>query len=117
MIHLWDPDSEFAKLDKYLHSNDTNVVAGVLLGIGIVSYGVKNDYDHVRATLPYSIHPLALLMQAFCCNNLLCFSRHMLLFLSIARVQHQLHESGESWVLALLMLGPGKTRSNQYIPL
>ncbi|XBI12172.1 hypothetical protein VPH35_139077 [Triticum aestivum] len=51
MIHLWDTDSGFAKLDKYLHSNDTNVVAGTLLGIGIVSYGVKKDYDLAHALI------------------------------------------------------------------
>ncbi|KAI4970816.1 hypothetical protein ZWY2020_001730 [Hordeum vulgare] len=51
MIHLWDPDSGFAKLDKYLHSNDTDVVAGALLGIGIVSCGVKNDRDPALALI------------------------------------------------------------------
>ncbi|KAM3193042.1 hypothetical protein ACQJBY_069925 [Aegilops geniculata] len=51
MIHLWDPDLGFAKLDKYLHSNDANVVAGTLLGIGLVSYGVKKDYAHAHALI------------------------------------------------------------------
>ncbi|XP_044430285.1 26S proteasome non-ATPase regulatory subunit 2 homolog A isoform X2 [Triticum aestivum] len=51
MIHLWDPDLGFAELDKYLHSNDTNVVAGTLLGIGIASYGVKKEYDHAHALI------------------------------------------------------------------
>uniref|UniRef100_A0A0E0Q272 26S proteasome non-ATPase regulatory subunit 2 homolog n=1 Tax=Oryza rufipogon TaxID=4529 RepID=A0A0E0Q272_ORYRU len=43
MILLWDSDSGLAQLDKYLHSNDIHVVAGALLGIGIVSCGVKSD--------------------------------------------------------------------------
>ncbi|XP_062229713.1 26S proteasome non-ATPase regulatory subunit 2 homolog A-like isoform X3 [Phragmites australis] len=51
MIHLWDSDSGLAQLDKYLHSNDTHVVAGALLGIGIVSCGVKNDCDPALALI------------------------------------------------------------------
>ncbi|KAF7103352.1 hypothetical protein CFC21_104346 [Triticum aestivum] len=51
MIHLWDHDSGFAILDKYLQSDDTHVVAGALLGIGIVSCGVKNDYDPALALI------------------------------------------------------------------
>ena len=47
MILLWDTDSGLAQLDKYLHSNDTHVVAGALLGIGVVTCGVKNDCDPV----------------------------------------------------------------------
>ncbi|KAL6603546.1 hypothetical protein ACP70R_043907 [Stipagrostis hirtigluma subsp. patula] len=51
MILLWDSDSGLAQLDKYLHSNDTHVVAGALLGIGIVSCGVKNDCDPALALI------------------------------------------------------------------
>lgn len=51
MILLWDTDSGLAQLDKYLHSNDTHVVAGALLGIGIVTCGVKSDCDPVSAPL------------------------------------------------------------------
>ncbi|TVU07734.1 hypothetical protein EJB05_41103 [Eragrostis curvula] len=51
MILLWDSDSGLAQLDKYLHSNDTHVVAGALLGIGIVSCGVKNDCDPAFALI------------------------------------------------------------------
>ncbi|XP_037457856.1 26S proteasome non-ATPase regulatory subunit 2 homolog A-like isoform X2 [Triticum dicoccoides] len=51
MIHLWDHDSGFAILDKYLQSDDTHVVAGALLGIGMVSCGVKNDYDPALALI------------------------------------------------------------------
>ena len=59
MILLWDTDSGLAQLDKYLHSNDTHVVAGALLGIGIVTCGVKSDCDPVSAPLSYS-RPLPL---------------------------------------------------------
>jgi len=51
MILLWDTDSGLAQLDKYLHSNDTHVVAGALLGIGIVTCGVKSDCDPAFAIL------------------------------------------------------------------
>ncbi|KAG1355160.1 hypothetical protein COCNU_07G012720 [Cocos nucifera] len=48
MILLWDVDSGLAQIDKYLHSNDNHVVAGALLGVGIVNCGVKNDCDPVN---------------------------------------------------------------------
>ncbi|XP_069146744.1 26S proteasome non-ATPase regulatory subunit 2 homolog A isoform X1 [Solanum lycopersicum] len=51
MILLWDVDSGFAQLDKYLHSTDTHVVAGALLGVGIVNCGIKNDLDPALALL------------------------------------------------------------------
>uniref|UniRef100_A0A0D3H597 26S proteasome non-ATPase regulatory subunit 2 homolog n=1 Tax=Oryza barthii TaxID=65489 RepID=A0A0D3H597_9ORYZ len=51
MILLWDSDSGLAQLDKYLHSNDIHVVAGALLGIGIVSCGVKSDCDPAFALI------------------------------------------------------------------
>jgi 26S proteasome regulatory subunit N1 len=64
MILLWDTDSGLAQLDKYLHSNDTHVVAGALLGIGVVTCGVKNDCDPVCTPLHYLLSssppPLAL---------------------------------------------------------
>ncbi|XP_006656439.2 26S proteasome non-ATPase regulatory subunit 2 homolog A-like [Oryza brachyantha] len=51
MILLWDSDSGLAQLDKYLHSNDIHVVAGALLGIGIVSCGVKSECDPAYALI------------------------------------------------------------------
>ncbi|EHA8586196.1 putative 26S proteasome non-ATPase regulatory subunit 2 [Cocos nucifera] len=51
MILLWDVDSGLAQIDKYLHSNDNHVVAGALLGVGIVNCGVKNDCDPALALL------------------------------------------------------------------
>ncbi|XP_057953609.1 26S proteasome non-ATPase regulatory subunit 2 homolog A-like [Malania oleifera] len=49
MILLWDVDSGLAQIDKYLHSNDNHVIAGALIGIGIVSCGIKNDCDPALA--------------------------------------------------------------------
>lgn len=47
MILLWDVDSGLAQIDKYFHSNDSHVIAGALLGVGIVNCGIKNDCDPV----------------------------------------------------------------------
>ncbi|KAM3295567.1 hypothetical protein ACQJBY_038065 [Aegilops geniculata] len=55
MILLWDTDSGLAQLDKYLHSTDTHVVAGALLGIGVVTCGVKNDCDPVCTCYPHGV--------------------------------------------------------------
>ncbi|TKY58754.1 26S proteasome non-ATPase regulatory subunit A [Spatholobus suberectus] len=43
MILLWDVDSGLAQLDKYFHGNDNHVIAGALLGVGIVNCSIKND--------------------------------------------------------------------------
>ncbi|XP_068345693.1 26S proteasome non-ATPase regulatory subunit 2 homolog A [Pyrus communis] len=51
MILLWDVDSGLAQIDKYFHSNDTHVIAGALLGVGIVNCGIKNDCDPALALL------------------------------------------------------------------
>ncbi|KAH1106394.1 hypothetical protein J1N35_010162, partial [Gossypium stocksii] len=45
MILLWDIDSGLAQIDKYLHSDDNYVIAGALLGVGLVNCSVTNDYD------------------------------------------------------------------------
>lgn len=58
MILLWDVDSGLAQLDKYFHSTDTHVIAGALLGVGIVNCGIKNDCD------PVSFHIMFYLMSA-----------------------------------------------------
>jgi len=47
MIQLWDVDSGLSQLDKYFHSNDNPIIAGALLGVGIVNCGIKNDCDPV----------------------------------------------------------------------
>ncbi|KAL8031536.1 hypothetical protein ABFX02_13G032500 [Erythranthe guttata] len=51
MILLWDVDSGLAQLDKYFHSTDTHVVAGALLGVGIVNCNVQNECDPALALL------------------------------------------------------------------
>lgn len=51
MILLWDVDAGLAQLDKYFHSTDSHVVAGALLGVGIVNCGIKNDCEPALALL------------------------------------------------------------------
>ncbi|XP_019059427.1 PREDICTED: 26S proteasome non-ATPase regulatory subunit 2 homolog A-like [Tarenaya hassleriana] len=51
MILLWDVDSGLAQIDKYFYSNDNHVIAGALLGIGIVNCGIKNDCDPALALI------------------------------------------------------------------
>ncbi|KAE9592999.1 hypothetical protein Lal_00028985 [Lupinus albus] len=51
MILLWDVDSGLAQIDKYFHSNDNHVIAGALLGVGIVNCGIMNDCDPAMALL------------------------------------------------------------------
>ncbi|PSR95340.1 26S proteasome non-ATPase regulatory subunit 2 A like [Actinidia chinensis var. chinensis] len=51
MILLWDVDSGLAQIDKYFHSNDNYVIAGALLGVGIVTCGVQNECDPAMALL------------------------------------------------------------------
>lgn len=49
MILLWDVDAGLAQLDKFFHSNDNHIIAGALLGVGIVNCGIKNDCDPVSS--------------------------------------------------------------------
>ncbi|KAL2245714.1 26S proteasome non-ATPase regulatory subunit 2 homolog A [Sesamum indicum] len=51
MILLWDVDAGLAQLDKYFHSTDTHVIAGALLGVGIVNCNVQNECDPALALL------------------------------------------------------------------
>ncbi|KAL3509311.1 hypothetical protein ACH5RR_028712 [Cinchona calisaya] len=51
MILLWDVDSGLAQIDKYFHSTDTPVIAGALLGVGIVNCNVQNECDPALALL------------------------------------------------------------------
>lgn len=51
MILLWDVDSGLAQIDKYFHSTDTHVIAGALLGVGIVNCGIKNECDPVSSLM------------------------------------------------------------------
>ncbi|KAL2318541.1 hypothetical protein Fmac_032417 [Flemingia macrophylla] len=51
MILLWDIDSGLAQLDKYLNSDDSHVIAGALLGVGIVHCSIKHDCHPAMALL------------------------------------------------------------------
>ena len=53
MILIWDVDSGLGQIDKYFHSNDNRVIAGALLGVGIVNCSIKNDCDPVS---PFIFH-------------------------------------------------------------
>ena len=44
MILLWDVDA-VTTIDKFLYSSDEYVKAGALLGVGIISSSVRNEYD------------------------------------------------------------------------
>jgi hypothetical protein len=56
MILLWDVDSGLAQIDKYFHLSDNHVIAGALLGVGIVNCGIKNDCDPVSSINYFSLH-------------------------------------------------------------
>ncbi|KAK1262269.1 26S proteasome non-ATPase regulatory subunit 2 1A [Acorus gramineus] len=51
MISLWDIDSGLAQIDKCLYSDDNQIVAGALLAVGIVTCGIKNEYEPALALL------------------------------------------------------------------
>lgn len=51
MITLWDVEGGLPQLDKYLYSNDQAVVAGALLGVGIVNSNVRDEFDPAYALL------------------------------------------------------------------
>lgn len=55
LIVLWDVDGGLPKIDKYLYSQDNNIVAGALLAVGIVNCGVRNECDPAYALLYESV--------------------------------------------------------------
>ncbi|EME31419.1 26S proteasome regulatory subunit N1 isoform 1 [Galdieria sulphuraria] len=50
-LMLWDIDSGLAELDKYMYASEEYVQAGALLGIGIVSSGIRSEVDPALALL------------------------------------------------------------------
>jgi 26S proteasome regulatory subunit N1 len=52
LIHLWDVEEGLMQLDKYLYTADDFIKAGAVLGIGLVSSGVRNESDPAIALLP-----------------------------------------------------------------
>jgi len=58
MIYQWDVSSErLSELDKYLYSNDENIKAGALLGIGLISSGVRSEFDPALGLLGEYLEP------------------------------------------------------------
>lgn len=51
MIYQWDFNNGLQQIDKYLMSNDKNIKAGALLGIGVVNAGVHDETDPALALL------------------------------------------------------------------
>jgi 26S proteasome regulatory subunit N1 len=51
MIMLWNVEEGITQIDKYLYSGDEYVKAGAILGVGVVSAGVRNECDPPLALL------------------------------------------------------------------
>jgi len=51
LIHLWDIDEGFAKIDKYMESTNDLIKAGAYMAVGIINSGIKNESDPVFALL------------------------------------------------------------------
>lgn len=51
LVSLWDVEGGLPSLDKYLYSKDPHVVAGALLGVGIVNSNIRDEYDPAFALL------------------------------------------------------------------
>lgn len=45
LITLWDVEGGLPQIDKYLYSQDPAVVAGALLGVGLINSGVQVCQD------------------------------------------------------------------------
>ena len=46
---MWECEACAHCIIEYFHSNDNHVIAGALLGVGVVNGGIKNDCDPVSA--------------------------------------------------------------------
>ncbi|DAZ95507.1 TPA: hypothetical protein N0F65_001846 [Lagenidium giganteum] len=55
MIMLWNVEEGITQIDKYLYSGDEYVKAGAILGVGIVSAGIRNECDPALALLSENI--------------------------------------------------------------
>ncbi|CCI41176.1 unnamed protein product [Albugo candida] len=51
LIMLWNVEEGITQIDKYLYSGDEYVKAGAILGVGIVSAGIRNECDPPLALL------------------------------------------------------------------
>ncbi len=45
LIHLWDPDVGCNVLDAFSYTDNENVKAGLLLGVGVANAQVKNAFE------------------------------------------------------------------------
>lgn len=57
MIYMWDPDTGLAALDKHLYSQEEYIKAGTLLGLGLVTSGVRSEFDPTLNLLMPSLTP------------------------------------------------------------
>merc|ERR1719498_2083908 len=55
MLHLWDVNTGLNAIVNYLSSTEDNIKAGALMGIGIVSAGVRSDCNPVAALITEQI--------------------------------------------------------------
>lgn len=62
MIYLWEPDTGLSALDKYLYSNDEYIKAGTLLGLGVVTSGVRSEFDPTLNLLSEHLAPTSSLL-------------------------------------------------------
>lgn len=67
MILLWDVDTGLSQLDKYFHSNDNHVIAGALLGVGIVNCNIKNECDPVSCLYCLLCRQNCLYVKSYSC--------------------------------------------------
>jgi len=57
MLHLWDVNTGLNALVNYLSATEEYIKAGALMGIGIVSAGVRSDCNPVAALITEQIEP------------------------------------------------------------
>lgn len=56
LVKLWDVEGGLPEIDKYLYAQESEVVAGALMGVGIVSSNVRNEADPAYALLHDSVN-------------------------------------------------------------
>jgi 26S proteasome regulatory subunit N1 len=56
LVKLWDVEGGLPEIDKYLYAQESDVVAGALMGVGIVSSNVRNEADPAYALLHDSVN-------------------------------------------------------------
>jgi 26S proteasome regulatory subunit N1 len=109
MIQLWDVETGLGHLDKYFHSNDNPVVAGALLGVGIVNCGIKNDCDPVSFFFFFNMGTSVSQFFAIHSHSAL-FLRHLPFFQVILTMRIHLSELVLLWVSGLHMRVPKMIR-------